>query len=409
MSLTKLAKSFDAKRKKQYWQYLKRLYGGTDEAVQELSKTHDPGIYHGTRDLYAQQIADEGIKPGPYREFGTGSFFGSKAIAELYAKPEILGKQFGNLRAHVIHSDLPPEKIQHLAETNPKAFAALKAKLKAKGEDVTLGVLSRLKMPSELKGTKILYPDVQHAKVFDTNHERGIWRAAARPMHYLIDAIGINRIPTEDLGLFKRWQRNVYTNHIEPLSQDEARALLKQNSSEPEEFLFSGNPKIKLLEALSRNKINAIIANHSTSNLEYYGKIGKRRLFDLNNTSSDQPRHEFFFDQTAIPPELMHVPGYERSLGNATQAAVNKPATTPAPAHQPEAPKPEILAPKEQVQTSTQPSVDAITSPTTASSSINPWHIGLGIAGLAGLGLGGYHAFKRRDEQSIRNKKHKKH
>lgn len=106
--------TLEALNKKRYWQLLKRLYNGTENTVKELIERRDPFIYHGTSPNNLSSIAEKGLLPGEFREFGTGTFFGSKDISELYGK-----------------------------------------------------LLVRLKTPSELS-SKQIYPSATQAKVFDS-------------------------------------------------------------------------------------------------------------------------------------------------------------------------------------------------------------------------------------------------
>jgi hypothetical protein len=114
--LAKIAASFDARRSKQYWQLLKRQYGGGDEAVNAMKQTGDTGIWHGTSAEAVPHIQEQGLKAGNVNHFGVGQYFGPKSMADNYA-------------------------------TRPGR------------EDP--GLL-RLRKPSELQGTKELYP-VQNA------------------------------------------------------------------------------------------------------------------------------------------------------------------------------------------------------------------------------------------------------
>jgi hypothetical protein len=119
--LAKIAASFDAQRKKQYWQLLKRLYGGSDEAVHAIKATGDSGIHHGTIEQNIPSIIENGLKPGHRGIYGDGQYFGSKKEADFYAR----------------NSHGTPAMV-------------------------------RFKKPSELKETKELYP-VRHAAKMDFN------------------------------------------------------------------------------------------------------------------------------------------------------------------------------------------------------------------------------------------------
>lgn len=116
--LAKLAISFDARRSKQYWQLLKRLHGGSDEAINYIRNTGDDGIWHGTRSDNAPGINQEGLKSA-HGVYGQGVYMAPKEDAERYG-------------------------------------ATLYAP----------STLYRLAKPSELRGTKELYPDVQSAGKF---------------------------------------------------------------------------------------------------------------------------------------------------------------------------------------------------------------------------------------------------
>jgi hypothetical protein len=123
--LAKLAASFDAQRNKQYWQMLKRLHGGSDEAVEKIKTTGDSGIYHGTIDRNVPGIEEKGLLPASREGLGAGQYFGDKPTADFYAQ----------------YSHGTP-------------------------------AMMRFKKPSELSGTKELYPDVNKASKFDFNDGR---------------------------------------------------------------------------------------------------------------------------------------------------------------------------------------------------------------------------------------------
>lgn len=64
---------------KRYWQMLKRLYGGTDDTVKELSKSRNFGIYHGTTKENAEKILKDKMifRKNPDRELSyDGNYFG---------------------------------------------------------------------------------------------------------------------------------------------------------------------------------------------------------------------------------------------------------------------------------------------------------------------------------------------
>jgi hypothetical protein len=129
LGIEKEAASFDARRNKQYWQLLKRLHGGNDEAVQAIKETRDPGIYHGTHSVLLPKIMSEGLANGSRGTHGDGVYVATKDIASGY------GGDIG-------------------------------------GKDNKQSLL-RLALPSELKGTKHLYPNPTSAGKYspvDTPH-----------------------------------------------------------------------------------------------------------------------------------------------------------------------------------------------------------------------------------------------
>lgn len=83
-SLIKVAGNPKTKR---YWQILKRLYKGTDDAVEKLKKSRDFGIYHGTDKKNIKTILSEGMKKkyNVLTESGKGNYFGSRDLSEAYA------------------------------------------------------------------------------------------------------------------------------------------------------------------------------------------------------------------------------------------------------------------------------------------------------------------------------------
>jgi hypothetical protein len=126
--LAKLAASFDARRSKQYWQLLKRLHGGGEEAVKAIKETGDSGIYHGTIEQNMPGIMENGLHQGYRGLSGKGQYFGTKNTADFYA-------------------------------TNSHGTPAM----------------VRMKKPSELSGTENLYP-ANHAAKMDFN-DHSIMRA----------------------------------------------------------------------------------------------------------------------------------------------------------------------------------------------------------------------------------------
>lgn len=120
----KLARSYDAKRKKQYRHMLKRMYGGDEEMIQAIRKSGDPNIYHGTSELDAKKsILIEGAKAdkNTANAFGKGTYFADK------------------------------DRALHYTRNGP-------------GADTTPDGLIRFKRPSELKETKVTYGDINDYK-----------------------------------------------------------------------------------------------------------------------------------------------------------------------------------------------------------------------------------------------------
>jgi hypothetical protein len=120
MPLIKIATSFDARRSKQYWQLLKRMHGGNDEAIAAIKATGDHHIYHGTAKKNIPSILENGLRneanTANGNNYGPGVYLGNRERGEHYA-----GK----------------------------------------------GGLLRLALPSELKGTKELYPNPSNTMKFN--------------------------------------------------------------------------------------------------------------------------------------------------------------------------------------------------------------------------------------------------
>lgn len=150
----KLARSYDAQRKKQYRKMLKRMYGSDEAMIEEIKKTRDPNIYHGTSSLDAKRnIIENGALKSKNIDgvFGEGTYFADKKRAMQYTK--------GGLN-------------------NP----------------ATEDGLVRLKRPSELKGTKVTYGDVgQYKKVtrdkIDDKVRRGLQKNYPNQSEKNIDSV----------------------------------------------------------------------------------------------------------------------------------------------------------------------------------------------------------------------------
>jgi hypothetical protein len=138
LGLTKLAASFDARRNKQYWQLLKRLHGGNDEAINTIKTTGDSGIYHGTSAQNIPGVLQNGLRPGSKdaatmahgNEYGDGIYLGDRNLALKYTDPD----------AKYFHDKINAQN------------------------------LLQLKKPSELRGTKSLYPSPGHVVKVDTQN-----------------------------------------------------------------------------------------------------------------------------------------------------------------------------------------------------------------------------------------------
>lgn len=122
--IEKIARSDDAKRKKQYRQMLKRLYGGNDEMINAISESKDPNIYHGTKGEFKGDILREGFLADKNKtgQYGKGTYLGDKRTAMMYA-----------------------------------------GDIGSSSEEAKKNLL-RLKRPSELKGTKTMYGNQSNFK-----------------------------------------------------------------------------------------------------------------------------------------------------------------------------------------------------------------------------------------------------
>jgi hypothetical protein len=127
--MNKQARSYDSKRKKQYRKMLEKMYGSNENLIKEV-KSNGHNIYHGTKPSNVKNISRNGLvsnKITPSGEeaskvWGKGIYFGPKQTAKTYAEKSLFGKDS-----------------------------------------------VRLKTPSELKGTKALYPKGQKVMFNDRN------------------------------------------------------------------------------------------------------------------------------------------------------------------------------------------------------------------------------------------------
>lgn len=235
--LVKLAMaSFDAQRNKQYWQLLKRLYGGSDEAVQSLQNTRDPGIYHGTKAENVPSILRSGMKSTGHHPhgqlYGEGHYFGERALAERYPKSN--------------------------------------------------GELVRLKRPSELSGSRTLYPRPEKVMKVDNAVEEGTLEAQK-----VLSANARDRI-IEESG---------------PEAHDlwwTTKARFKPENKEKYKTLFRS---IKDKDHQIREEFPMFSSDRPTSDgvkMRYFGKT-------KDNETVFDPIHQnsFLIQQKQIPPSLL--------------------------------------------------------------------------------------------------------
>lgn len=112
--LEKVSASLQAKNNKTYWQMLKRLYGGGEEALQSMSKSRDYGIYHGTKSQESlDSIVSEGLKvvDDGRHAYGKGAYVGSRVNASRYGR---------NLASIKLPSEMTTAKLKYppIAEVN---------------------------------------------------------------------------------------------------------------------------------------------------------------------------------------------------------------------------------------------------------------------------------------------------
>lgn len=153
--LEKIAASLDAERKKQYWQLLKRLHGGTDLTMNSILKNRDIGIYHGTSGSAIENILREGIRPADNAHYGAGAYMGSYRAAKDSAVVKTWNPEL--------------DTVNNFARPQ-----------------------IRLKTPSEMRELKERYPDVQnvHGRDIDNNdhfteHFKSINFEGGVPAHVL--------------------------------------------------------------------------------------------------------------------------------------------------------------------------------------------------------------------------------
>ena len=113
--MIKTSRSLSSIRNKQYWKMLERLYGGTERAIKGV-KSNGSHIIHATSKSSAKKILTEGMRSNNMSFAGKGSFFGS---------PKLVSGQYNH-----------PAKL-------------------------------RLKLPSELKNSKHIYPKTQKIRTIE--------------------------------------------------------------------------------------------------------------------------------------------------------------------------------------------------------------------------------------------------
>lgn len=245
-AIEKYAKSYDAIRKKQYWQLLKRLHGGSDDAVKTISKTKDTGIYHGTESL--DKVLKEGLKPGNRNMYGKGVYFGDKDLASQY------------------------------------------------GSDVV-----RLKKPSELEGTKHLYPKADKAgrnlntKVNPrnasdlTNHTRTYGIESAKKKFPEKDVPGYNIGSDEPIKLKNYNDFNIHGDVSTILSSDKevVKRNIKKNEFKPLYDKVKSNPNFD---------------NYDDGQLK---SVIKSSLMDKKFAKFVSPDDKQFTYRSDIKPELL--------------------------------------------------------------------------------------------------------
>ena len=242
----KIAASFDARRKKQYWQLLKRLHGGSDDAVKTIKKTKDTGIYHGTESL--DKVLGEGLKPGNKNMYGKGVYFGDKDLASQY------------------------------------------------GSDVV-----RLKKPSELEGTKHLYPKADKAgrnlntKVNPrnasdlTNHTRTYGIESAKKKFPEKDVPGYNVGSDEPIKLKNYNDFNIHGDVSTILSSDKevVKRNVKKNEFKPLYDKVKSNPNFD---------------NYDDGQLK---SVIKSSIMDKKFAKFVSPEDKQFTYRSDIKPELL--------------------------------------------------------------------------------------------------------
>ena len=292
--------SLDAQRSKQYWQLLKRLHGGTDEAVNAIKQTGDVGIYHGTMAKNVPNIQQEGLQVGPFREFGQGVFVGDRKTAEQYSRPRVFqeGKDYEIFNA--------PNNEGKMLNNQDGSLAAF-ARQHPEKYQVNEGQLVRMALPSELRGTDTLYPDVSKAKVFDLSEGKTLQDVAPNQLKYLQDwDPSLQRYASMLQSYLRRaTPAQKEDMFVQVMAHRTGRNTPEVIQQRREQFRSTGGPPSMdvWLEDMQKDKLVAPRNAKEQQQLEYYGKLRGKRLFERSNP--DSFRKEMFFDQTALPPELI--------------------------------------------------------------------------------------------------------
>lgn len=84
MKLHALIKVAGNPKVKRYWQMLKRLYGGTDDTVNELKRTRDFGVYHATGKAQAESILKDKMLATKGEKFFDGNYFGDRSAGNFF-------------------------------------------------------------------------------------------------------------------------------------------------------------------------------------------------------------------------------------------------------------------------------------------------------------------------------------
>lgn len=420
--LVKLAASFDARRSKQYWQLLKRLYGGSEEAVQAIRESGDPNIWHGTRGEQLPQIDKEGLKVGPFREFGKGTFFGDRYTAELYGSPKVTHRGFsaGNIWDNETKESISdPAKMVEWVKKHPNQ----------KEYTLSPGGYVRIARPSELKGTKTLYPDVTKSKVFDMSdgdlagvassqtaymaeHEPSIQRAKKILYKRIQNGTDEEALPIAATALKRQLELNNFNDEspaqLEQKLQEQLPgylAKLRQPIDE-DNYMPHHTFEMRMGEHLT-DMLKTPRNDQELNQLQTYGKLRGKRVFDR---MSAPQRKEMFFDHQDIAPELLRHENGRPLTGNPPAPKKEEPAplkerltalfkqpkeeTKEAPKETPK--KTPVEQPKEEPKDIPQKQED------TKRKNLFPLYVGIGAGGLS---LGGGLAYAAHKHNQKKNSK----